>query len=67
MTGDRPQRHVDPALTEASLRTPGDRLSLPEGWTHRTRVLADEPVTDTTATGATVVRGEFENTDTWPI
>ena len=57
---------VDPTLTEANLVTLGDRLALPEGWTFRTRVLDEELVVDTTATIATVLQDELENTYTLP-
>jgi hypothetical protein len=57
---------VDPTLTEASLPALGDRLALPEGWTYRTRILDQELVVDTTATVATVVQDELENTYTLP-
>lgn len=57
---------VDPTLTEESLASLGDRLALPEGWTYRTRILDEELVVDTTATVATVVQDELENTYTLP-
>jgi hypothetical protein len=57
---------VDPSLAEADLPGLGDRLALPEGWTFRTRVLDDELVVDTTATVATVLQDELENTYTLP-
>lgn len=57
---------VDPNMTEQSLATLGDRLALPEGWLYRSRVLKDELVIDTSATLATVVQDEFENTYTLP-
>ena len=57
---------VDPNMTEESLATLGDRLALPEGWLYRSRVLQDELVIDTSATLATVVQDEFENTYTLP-
>jgi hypothetical protein len=58
---------VDPTTDEASLLTLGDRLSMPEGWTYRTRVLDEELVVDTSATIATVIQDEFENTYTLPF
>ncbi len=58
---------VDPTLTEAELGTLGDRLDLPDGWTFRTRILDDELVVDTSATIATVLQDELENTYTLPI
>ena len=57
---------VDPGMTEESLANLGERLALPEGWTYRTRVLDSELVIDTSATLATVVQDEFENTYTLP-
>ena len=57
---------VDPNMTEESLATLGNRLALPEGWLYRSRVLQDELVIDTSATLATVVQDEFENTYTLP-
>ena len=57
---------VDPGMTESGLETLGDRLSLPEGWIYRTRLLDEELVIDTTATVATVLQDEFENSYTLP-
>jgi hypothetical protein len=57
---------VDPTTTEASLPSLGDRLALPDGWIYRTRVLDEELVVDTSATVATVVQDELENTYTLP-
>ena len=57
---------VDPAMVEADLGTLGDQLSMPAGWSYRTRVLDEELVIDTTATVATVLQDEFENTYTLP-
>jgi hypothetical protein len=57
---------VDSRMTEESLATLGDRLALPAGWTYRSRVLDSELVIDTSATLATVVQDEFENTYTLP-
>lgn len=57
---------VDPELTQGSLRSLGERLALPDGWTYRTRVLDVELVVDTSATVATVVQDELENTYTLP-
>ena len=57
---------VDASITEQSLATLGERLALPEGWSYRTRVLDAELVVDTSATLATVVQDEFENTYTLP-
>ena len=57
---------VDPTLTEAALPGLGERLALPEGWSFRTSVLEEELVVDTTATIATVLQDELENTYTLP-
>jgi len=57
---------IDSNMTEESLATLGERLALPEGWSYRTRVLDAELVVDTSATLATVVQDEFENTYTLP-
>lgn len=57
---------VDPTLTEADLESLGDRLDLPAGWTYRTRLLDEELVVDTSATVATVLQDELENTYTLP-
>ena len=57
---------VDPTLTQEALPALGERLALPDGWTFRTRVLDEELVVDTTATIATVLQDELENTYTLP-
>ncbi|HVC70479.1 MAG TPA: hypothetical protein VNC61_09535 [Acidimicrobiales bacterium] len=57
---------VDPTLTEESLPSLGGRLALPEGWSYRRRILGEELVVDTSATIATVVQDELENTYTLP-
>lgn len=57
---------VDLSLTEDALPDLGARLSLPSGWTYRTRLLDEELVVDTTATVATVLQDELENTYTLP-
>lgn len=57
---------VDPTLTADDLSGLGDRLALPEGWTYRTRVLDEELIVDTSATVATVLQDELENTYTRP-
>ena len=57
---------IDRNMTEESLANLGERLALPEGWSYRTRVLETELVVDTSATLATVVQDEFENTYTLP-
>ena len=57
---------VDSSITEQSLETLGDRLALPAGWAYKSRMLDSELVIDTSATLATVVQDEFENTYTLP-
>jgi hypothetical protein len=57
---------VDPTLTAEHLGKLGERLALPEGWSFRSRVLDEELIVDTTATVATVVQDELENTYTLP-
>jgi len=57
---------VDPTLRQGDLEGLGSRLSLPPGWSYRTRRLEEELVVDTTATVATVVQDELENTYTLP-
>ena len=57
---------VDNTMDEPGLSTLGDRLSMPAGWTYRVRVLDEELIVDTTATVATVLQDEFENSYTLP-
>lgn len=57
---------VDPTLTQEALTGLGDRLSMPTGWSYRTRVLEEDLVVDTSATVATVLQDELENTYTLP-
>jgi hypothetical protein len=57
---------VDSTLTVDSLDSLGQRLSLPDGWSFRTRTLDEDLVVDTTAHVATVVQDELENTYTLP-
>ena len=57
---------VDPTINQGNLATLGDRLSLPDGWTYRSRILDEELVVDTTDHIATVLQDEFENTYTTP-
>ena len=57
---------VDPTLDQESLHVLGERLDLPEGWSYRTRILEEELVIDTSATIATVIQDELENTYTLP-
>jgi hypothetical protein len=57
---------VDPTITEAGLTELGSRLALPDGWSYRTRLLDRELVIDTTATIATVLQDELENSYTLP-
>jgi len=58
---------VNPSMTPESLLSLGDQLALPEGWSYRTRVLEEELIVDTTATIATVLQDEFENSYTLPF
>jgi len=53
-------------MSPESLLTLGERLELPDGWSYRTRVLEEELIVDTTATIATVLQDEFENSYTLP-
>ena len=53
---------VDATLTAESLSTLGGRLALPEGWAYRSRILESELKIDTTASVATVLQDELENT-----
>jgi hypothetical protein len=57
---------VDPRMSADNLVTLGDRLTMPEGWSYRTRILDEELIVDTTATVATVLQDEFENSYTLP-
>lgn len=57
---------VDPTMSAEALDTLGDRLAMPPGWTYRSRVLTEDLVVDTTATLATVLQDEFENSYTLP-
>ncbi|MBU6330533.1 MAG: hypothetical protein KGR18_11355 [Acidobacteria bacterium] len=57
---------VDPTMSVDSLDTLGERLAMPEGWSYRSRVLTEDLVVDTTATVATVLQDEFENSYTLP-
>jgi hypothetical protein len=57
---------VDPTLTEEALSGIGGRLALPSGWSYRHRILDHELVVDTTASLATVLQDEYENTYTLP-
>jgi hypothetical protein len=57
---------VDASMTEESLATLGQRLTMPAGWSYRSRALEQELVVDTTQTIATVLQDEFENSYTLP-
>ena len=57
---------VDPTMSVESLDTLGERLAMPEGCTYRSRVLTEDLIVDTTATIATVLQDEFENSYTLP-
>jgi hypothetical protein len=54
-------------MSEERLETLGADLALPEGWSYRVRVLDEELVVDTSASLATIVQDEFENTYTLPF
>jgi hypothetical protein len=57
---------VDPTIPLESLPALGEKLSMPEGWTYRTRVLDEELVVDTSDHLATVLQDELENSYTLP-
>lgn len=57
---------VDATITQENLATLGERLSMPDGWSYRSRILDEELVVDTTGQIATVLQDEFENTYTLP-
>ena len=57
---------VDPTMSVESLDTLGERLSMPEGWSYRSRVLTEDLIIDTTGSPATVLQVEFENSYTLP-
>jgi hypothetical protein len=57
---------VDPTMSAESLDTLGERLSMPEGWSYRSRVLTEDLIIDTTTSLATVLQDEFENSYTLP-
>lgn len=57
---------VDPTMSAESLDTLGERLSMPEGWSYRSRVLTEDLIIDTTGSPATVLQDEFENSYTLP-
>jgi hypothetical protein len=54
-------------MTQESLLDLGERLSLPPGWSYRTRILDEELIVDTTSSIATVLQDEFENSYTLPF
>ena len=55
---------VDEALSYEDLETLGDRLSLPDGWRYRVRILEED--LDVQAIGtATVLQDELQNTYQW--
>ena len=57
-------RIVDEALSYEDLETLGDRLSLPDGWRYRVRMLEED--LDVQAIGtATVLQDELQNTYQW--
>jgi len=57
---------VDPTMSVESLDTLGERLTMPEGWSYRSRVLTEDLIIDTTTSLATVLQDEFENSYTLP-
>ena len=57
---------VDPTMSAESLDTLGERLSMPEGWSYRSRVLTEDLIIDTTTSLAPVLQDEFENSYTLP-
>jgi hypothetical protein len=57
---------VDSTITQESLETLGEKLTMPSGWSYRSRLLEEELVVDTTRTIATVLQDEFENSYTLP-
>jgi len=57
---------VDPTITQERLETLGEKLTMPSGWSYRSRLLEEELVVDTTRTIATVLQDEFENSYTLP-
>jgi hypothetical protein len=52
---------VDPDLSRADLATLGERLTLPSGWTYRTRTLTTPLRIDTTTHAAQVLQDELAN------
>jgi hypothetical protein len=52
---------VDPDLSRADLATLGERLTLPAGWTYRTRTLTTPLRIDTTTHAAQVLQDELAN------
>ncbi len=52
---------VDPSLAMRDLKSLGDRLELPQGWSYRARKL-DEPLTLRAAGSATILQDELKNT-----
>jgi hypothetical protein len=57
---------VDSTISLDTLDDLGSKLSLPDGWSYRSRILDEELIVDTTDHDATVVQDEFENTYTLP-
>ncbi len=55
---------VNPSISLSSLASLGGSLTLPDGWSYRTRTLRDEMRVDTTGSPATVLQDEWENTYT---
>jgi hypothetical protein len=57
---------IDSEMSEESLLALGERLALPDGWSYRSRILAEELVVDSSDHLASVLQDEFENTYTLP-
>ncbi len=57
---------VDSTISLDTLDDLGSKLSLPDGWSYRSRILDEELIVDTTDHDATVVQDELENTYTLP-
>ncbi len=55
---------VDPSISLDTLDGLGSKLSLPAGWTYRSRILYEELIADNNGHYATVIQDEFENTYT---
>ena len=56
---------ADPSMSEESLPSLGERLTLPEGWTYSVEVLEEDLVVDTMDTPARVLQDEYMNSYSW--